>query len=275
MGIMMIKKNLPNYTEKQDVFSNLPTAQINILEVGFLRDYTKWNFRPICEYFWHLYCNPFSENCGVRFDGQDFPLTENRILLIPPYTIYSVYSSSPIQHFYIHFLPEGNVFSICRRPWYVPSDLPMIRQIGETLANKQDNGQMTCLVTGTVQRALGLLPIEAFQNSASDAADQQIGSAIKFYLNNTEKKVKNEEVAQKLGMSLQNFELQFKRQTGMAPREFHRHRQMQIAADMLTLTSYSIEYIAQKIGYADRFIFSRIFKKYYGISPASYRKLHQ
>ena len=269
------KKNIRFYPQNEKVFSNLSTTQINILKTGFICDFRFWNYEHICDYFWHLYCNPESEDCGVRFEDQVFPLTENRMLIIPPYTIYSVYSSSPIRHFFVHFLPEGNIFSIRRHPWYIPSDLPMIRQIENIMDTGPDSWQMPCIVAGVVQRALGMLPAEAFLNPQAGIVDPRIDNAIKFYMNNIDEKIKNSIIAQKLGMSIQNFERMFKLQTGMAPRKFHRLRQMQVTADMLRFTQVSIEDIALKMGYADRFVLSRIFKKYYGISPAAYRKQHQ
>lgn len=270
------KTNMRLYPQNEKIFSNLSVAQINILKTGIIYDFKFWNYEHICDYFWHLYCNPDSKDCGVRIEDQFFPLNDNRMLIIPPYTIYSVYSSSPIQHFFVHFIPEGNIFSVCRRPWYIPSDLPMIQQIECIMnAGSDISWQLPCLVAGMVQRALGMLPAEAFLHSQSGTEDPRIDNAIKFYMNSTDKKIKNSAVAKKLGMSIQNFERKFKLQTGITPRKFHRLRQMQIVADMLRFTQVSIEDIAIKVGYADRFILSRIFKQHYGISPAAYRKQHQ
>lgn len=269
------KNTMRTASPNEKIFSNLSVAQINVLKIGLLYDFRFWNFEHICDYFWHLYCNPDSKDCGVRFEDQDFPLSDNRMLIIPPYTIYSVYSSSPIRHFFVHFIPEGNIFSVCRRPWYIPPDLAMMRKIENIMETGSDSWQMPCLITGTVQRALGMLPAEAFLNPQSGSVDPRIDNAIRFYMDSTDKKIKNSAVAQKLGMSVQNFERMFKQQTGIAPRKFHRLRQMQIVADMLRFTQVSIEDIAMKMGYADRFVLSRIFKKHYGISPAAYRKQHQ
>lgn len=47
---------------------------------------------------------------------------------------------------------------------------------------------------------------------------------------------------------------------------------MQNAAQILQTSDFSINKVSEKLGYSSPFQFSRDFKKYYGVSPNSYRK---
>ena len=47
---------------------------------------------------------------------------------------------------------------------------------------------------------------------------------------------------------------------------------MQKARELLRDDSKSIEQIAEMVGYNDYFYFTKVFKKYQGISPSKYRK---
>jgi AraC-like DNA-binding protein len=41
---------------------------------------------------------------------------------------------------------------------------------------------------------------------------------------------------------------------------------------MITETDFSIQYISLAVGYSDIFIFSKAFKKAYGMAPSMYRE---
>ncbi|WP_028549755.1 response regulator transcription factor [Paenibacillus sp. UNC451MF] len=63
----------------------------------------------------------------------------------------------------------------------------------------------------------------------------------------------------------------FKQETGMNFTDYvHRHK-MKIACHMLKSKQDNIERIAFKLGYMERTYFSKIFKKYVGVSPKDYR----
>ena len=64
----------------------------------------------------------------------------------------------------------------------------------------------------------------------------------------------------------------FKSQTGKSPNEYIIELRLQLAKGLLNNTNMSIKQISQRVGYADQYFFSRIFKKYLGISPQKYRE---
>lgn len=82
------------------------------------------------------------------------------------------------------------------------------------------------------------------------------------------------ELAKMYEMSEGHFIRSFKQYTGTSPNTFRISKRLEIATDMLTSTKMTIEQIAQASGYSDPLYFSRIFKKYIGISPKEYRKLN-
>ena len=47
---------------------------------------------------------------------------------------------------------------------------------------------------------------------------------------------------------------------------------MQKAKELLDSTNWQIQEISEKVGYEDQLNFSRIFRKYEGISPSEYRR---
>ncbi len=59
--------------------------------------------------------------------------------------------------------------------------------------------------------------------------------------------------------------------TGMLPKECVENIRFQYAAEMLTLQELPIEEVAQRLGYPDRFHFSRRFKAFFGVAPGQFR----
>lgn len=77
------------------------------------------------------------------------------------------------------------------------------------------------------------------------------------------------------GLSEYHFIRKFKEETGMSPHRYKTKLLTEKAADLLAKTQMSVSDIADSLGYADSLYFSRIFKKYIGVSPMNYRKVNK
>ncbi len=82
----------------------------------------------------------------------------------------------------------------------------------------------------------------------------------------------NEYYANLCNMSLSHFLRVFKQVTGASPQRYILDLQLYYAEGLLTDTSYKIEYIAHLVGINDPMYFSRIFRKYRGMTPSQFRK---
>jgi AraC-like DNA-binding protein len=65
----------------------------------------------------------------------------------------------------------------------------------------------------------------------------------------------------------------FKQMAGMPPNEYIQSIRLSEARKLLRETDHSIEAVGVQSGYPDIHYFSRMFRKYEGISPREYRKL--
>ena len=64
----------------------------------------------------------------------------------------------------------------------------------------------------------------------------------------------------------------FKSVTGYTPLEYHNYYRCLKAKEMLENRKFSISYISDEVGYASQAHFTRLFKKYFLLSPTEYRK---
>lgn len=267
-----INNNVQIFSEQEMTYSNLSVNVINILRIGCLLECKKWNYPNIVDYFWHLYYNFDDECSGVTVDGDVYKMDKNTMLLIPAFTRYSTFSGKPMRHFFIHFMPVGNLISVKRKPWRIPVDQPLARQILNVMQEGPDSRRVSSLASALIQRSLVLLDQDALTQNEPSSFDVRIEKAVRTYMENQGKMIKNPEMARMLCMSVQNFERLFRKHVLMTPRELQRQYQMQCAADRLRFTQLSIEEIAKNLGYSDRYNFTRTFKQYFGVAPATYRK---
>ena len=79
------------------------------------------------------------------------------------------------------------------------------------------------------------------------------------------------DIAASLGYSTEYFIRVFKKKLGVSPHQYAISLRMSDAVRMLAGTA-TLEQIAQTTGYADSQTFSNAFRRYYGISPSSYRE---
>lgn len=76
-------------------------------------------------------------------------------------------------------------------------------------------------------------------------------------------------------MSPSHFRTVFKQSIGVSPYEYIINLRINTACLHLSSNNYSIYEIAEIVGYADQFYFSRIFKKKMGVSPLKYRQKYR
>ena len=82
----------------------------------------------------------------------------------------------------------------------------------------------------------------------------------------------NNELCRKAGLSRNLFYELFRKEMGMTPGRYLLNMRMEFARRKLIYSNETIDDIAASSGYADRFHFSKAFKKFYGFPPGSYRK---
>lgn len=83
------------------------------------------------------------------------------------------------------------------------------------------------------------------------------------------------EYAARKNISCSWFISEFKRYTQSSPKQYITNLRIQHAKDLLRNLALSVNEISNLVGYNDQFHFSRIFKKYEGISPSEYRDRYE
>ena len=73
-------------------------------------------------------------------------------------------------------------------------------------------------------------------------------------------------------MTLNEFYTLFRKETGTTPRQYMISVRMENAKRLLLNTELNIDEVAEYTGYADRYQFSKAFRKFYNDTPAAFRR---
>lgn len=97
--------------------------------------------------------------------------------------------------------------------------------------------------------------------------------AIEFIQNNFYNALQVKDVAEHLGINRSYLFTLFKKFIGHSPQEYIAYCKLSKACNLLDDTGYSMEKVAYSCGYDSQAVFTKAFKKHYGIPPSQYRKI--
>ncbi|MGX7149665.1 helix-turn-helix domain-containing protein [Enterococcus ureasiticus] len=107
---------------------------------------------------------------------------------------------------------------------------------------------------------------------ATDLADDRMNQLLEEIQKNYDQPISLESLAEKSGLSYYHLSRSFKKQIGVNFTEYLNQIRLMHAAESLILTSQSVIKVALNSGFSNAKTFHHVFKKQYGITPASFRK---
>ena len=102
---------------------------------------------------------------------------------------------------------------------------------------------------------------------------EQLVYRILDYLNeNFAEPLTLQKISAKFFISTSNLSHYFKRETGLSPMQYILQRRIGEAQSLLVETTLPIRDIEERLGFSDSAHFSKMFKKYVGVTPGEYRR---
>lgn len=96
--------------------------------------------------------------------------------------------------------------------------------------------------------------------------------AISYIQRHLAETIRTEDIAEYIGLNRSYFSVLFKNQTGLSPNKYLQTLRVAKARHLLETSRLSIESIACSCGYQKPESLIKVFRQFYGISPAAYRK---
>jgi AraC-like DNA-binding protein len=196
----------------------------------------------------------------------------------------SIRSRTPVvcrwAHVGLTALSSLDVFAILQAPYVLP--VTVGNALGDLCASLASlHAEHRGLLAGVARRReLGarLLGILVDNSPGADerlslrGGQRRVVAALRYLDENWDGPVTRSELAAEAALSPTRFHAVFKQAVGVAPMEYLKQLRLTHAQRLLVTTDDTVARIGQRVGYADPFHFSRLFKGATGLSPAHYRK---
>lgn len=102
--------------------------------------------------------------------------------------------------------------------------------------------------------------------------DEEIRKVQEWLFKNYNKKIEINGLASRANMSQRNFMRRFKAATGETPINYVQRLRINVARHLLENDLKSVREVSLKVGYEDLNFFSKLFKRFTGLSPSTYRE---
>lgn len=110
-------------------------------------------------------------------------------------------------------------------------------------------------------------------NSIEQREPEVIAHQLREYLlKNYRDQIDFNMIAESMGFSLSHITKAFAKYNGISPNRFLKKHRMKIAKKLLSDPSFNVKQVAELVGIADQFYFSKAFKQEYGVSPSQIKK---
>jgi AraC-like DNA-binding protein len=244
------------------------SAFFQVHEVGSKLVGGEWDHRGVCSPFWRAYFNA-KAGAAVRHAGRRTELRPDRVVLVPAELIFDCVPGGDVGHTWVHFSVPVAAPKL-RAPLAVvlpPYARALAREVQARARLKRGDATLNHTVLAWLHAVwscaeLGAQPVGSprlvrawAMIGGSLAAPPTVG-----------------QLAGACGMSAGAFIRWFKAETGTTPSEAITQRRVTEASRLLRYTELSVEQVAAKLGYANRYHFSRVFARVAGCGPATYRR---
>jgi AraC-type DNA-binding domain-containing proteins len=108
--------------------------------------------------------------------------------------------------------------------------------------------------------------------STNEQRSYYVQNAIKYIHNHYADEISIEHIADYTCINRSYLSTLFKNELGTSPSAYLANFRLSLSVNLLTVTDLPINSVAASCGYKDPLVFSKAFKRQYGISPRTYRK---
>lgn len=271
---------------KKILSTSIMTRQFYITDIGYYpkaRNHFRQRKDGTNEYIF-IYC--IEGEGWTKLNGKRFNVLPNSFFIVPkgvkhsyasdnnnPWTIYWVHFSGTVAKFLFE-----RYYSIAQPIQAIPFESNRIEKFNKIYTILEKSYAAPQLEYASV---LGLNLMASFiyekvDEIAKNGNKGDLVDSIIIYLNqNLHELLRSEDIAEKFNCSSSYIFALFKKRTGYSLIHYFNLKKIQKACEFLKYTDLSIKEISHKLGFQDPLYFSRIFKKYMGLSPKGYKSLHR
>jgi AraC-like DNA-binding protein len=263
----------------------------------------EWEHSKLSFPFWRLYSN-YNEGAFIEFEHKVYPMKPDMIYLIPPNTDYSsrlydhpiplkghrltgggvwgipvekraeIIEEGAVAHLFIHFVFDNPYITVKPGIYEFPMDDNLQKKITKLrnylLENPYKfNLNVYFVIQSVICSLLGDIDKENWTQVSMDSRIIKVQSYIRDHINDA---LTNESLAELACLTPNALARLFKDEVGLTLQTFIRQRRIDKACSLFLHTDLSIDQVASRTGFSNRYHFTRIFREITDITPAKYKK---
>jgi AraC-like DNA-binding protein len=253
----------------------LPVPDVEITQYGYVGKMSFWTYQNCSSPFWYLWLNE-TRGAYLEFAGKRIELRNDFFVLIPPFTQFSTCDEKEdLSQFYIHFRGGSILPHVKREPIILPFakiiDKAAESFFNEMLSADTSAGIFSVKLYSIVYRVIESIPPEAILSPGEWQIDERVRQALNYISGNLRRKRLYDEFCRNNHISVNNLIRLFKKNIGMTPQQYRLIQRIEEAKNLLSISNKSIDEIADATGFADRYHFSKTFKRITHLTPVAFR----
>ncbi|MEM9159789.1 MAG: AraC family transcriptional regulator [Verrucomicrobiota bacterium] len=226
---------------------------------------------PVWRFYWNR-----KGKARFSIGGKCVDLEGERVLLIPPNCPFERLAVTEMDHFFIHFTIRAS-FELAESIYEIrgPESIDF-EVLGRLFAACEDGSQgEPCSVLLLQSLLVGVLASFDSSRKRKDPFELEARAAVDAMLDAgaSVDQLTAATLARRLMISEKTLSRRFAASLGTSPGRYLTQARIEAAALDLLFSQSSIEKVADRYGFCDRYYFTRVFKKRYGVGPAGYRSL--
>jgi AraC-like DNA-binding protein len=258
----------------------------------------EWEYQNMSFPFWRLYYNTI-EGARVSYKNETVHLNPDIVLLIPPHTSFStslrhkiseglsgnriesveelsnLRNIGMVDHFFVHFNLSFQFDNVSSGLYSFEADQNVQEILNHLRFSLIEDGKFfnqsnSLLLYHLILKLVCQIDKKQWNKRHTDARVLKI---IDYIDNNYHKEMSNEFLAQKVNLAPNSFLRLFKQSMGITIQRYIQQTRINKAILELSSSDVTIDQVAQRCGFSERYHFSKVFKRVAGISPARYRQL--
>ena len=237
-------------------------SNINPMQFGYENCKSSHFYGPAVRTHWLIHF--VVSGSGIfKINGTTYNVGAGEMFVIPPFieTYYEADSKTPWSYIWIGFTTDGELPLKLDDTVYCPEALLIFEKMKSCIEN--ENGR-TAFLCARIWDLFSLL----LENKKTeiDYVEKALSCIHSEYMNG----ITVQDIAERLNLNRSYFSMIFKKKIGASPVKYLVDYRMKMAASLMVKRKKSVSVAAYSVGYTDIFNFSKMFKRYYGVSPKKY-----
>jgi AraC-like DNA-binding protein len=259
------------------------SLHVRLFAAGHLELGEWWTHTDHIRTMWRI-CRADSEGASLVYHGKRYELPSGEFTLVPPGLEFEARLERPVMEFFVHFevlgWPAAAVQELFPEPITLSEDA-FRDQLADEIRTEIDTARhlgpaLSCRVKSFVHLVMASLERELPEQKVAmlrHIADGQLDllEVLRFVDRHIDEPLDNRRLAEIAHTSESCFIRRFRESMGQTPARYVQDRRVARASELLVCTDQSIDEVAQRCGFANRYYFSRVFSERVGRPPVRYR----